>query len=305
MKKALLRSLPFRTGFLTALTAAGALALSVNACSKKKEATPEKTTSPAPSASASDPNADGKRLDRAVNDWKRRWERIDLENCEALLKDAADLELCKKAEGALAKVKEHASKLDKSPAAITAAGELILAAEAVVEKLRAANMTNVAGTAGSAKPTALPVARAAGSAKPKTVAKPPTAKGSASVAALGSAAPRRDDPATKLVSSYERAARSAARYLGSFLQQGTLDVRKQAFTEVNRLVPLREKWLTLRDVVRQASLTERDADLKKQLRDLEQKLRGSAPPPPGVSGMRPAAPPPAPKGDDGHEGHGH
>ncbi|HVJ20894.1 MAG TPA: hypothetical protein VM686_36035 [Polyangiaceae bacterium] len=289
----------FHSRFLTTLAAAGLLTLSVNACSKKKEATPENV--PAPSASAVvDPNADGKRLERAINDWKRRWERIDLESCEALLKEPADLEACKKAEGALAKVKEYAAKLDKSPAALTAAGELILASEAVVEKLRAANIVATAAGAGSAKPGGLPAAA------PKTIAsaakKAVAPKASGSAGALASAAPaRKEDPATKLVSSYERTARSAARYLGSFLQQGTLDVRKQAFGEVQRLVPLREKWLTLRDVVRQASLTERDADLKKQLRDLEQKLRGSAPPPPAAgSALRPAAPPPAHKEDDGH-----
>jgi hypothetical protein len=299
-----MNALSFPTRFLTTLAAAGLLTLSVNACSKKKEATPEKA--PAPSASAVDPNADGKRLERAINDWKRRWERIDLEKCDALLKEPADLEACKKAEDALAKVKEFAAKLDKSPAALTAAGELILASEAVVEKLRAANILATAAGAPSGKPGAAPAPAA-----PKTVASVAKAKvapkGSGPAAAVASGAPvRKEDPATKLVSSYERTARSAARYLGSFLQQGTLDVRKQAFGEVQRLVPLREKWLTLRDVVRQASLTERDADLKKQLRDLEQKLRGSAPPPPAaVSGLRPAAPPPAggpkPAGHDDHE----
>ncbi len=297
MKKAL-HSLPFHSRFLTTLAAAGLLTLSVNACSKKKDATAEKT--PAPSASAIDPNADGKRLERAINDWKRRWERIDLEKCDALLKEPGDLELCTKSEAALAKVKEMAAKLDKSPAAMTAAGELILATEAVVEKLRVANAAANPAGAGSAKPGGLPAASPkalASAAKPK-VAAPKVSGSAAALAAASAAAARREDPATKLVSSYERAARSAARYLGSFLQQGTLDVRKQAFAEVNRLVPLREKWLTLRDVVRQASLTERDADLKKQLRDLEQKLRSSAPPPvvpPGVSAPRPAAaPPPTP-----------
>jgi hypothetical protein len=297
------KALQLNTRFLTTLAAAGLLTLAVSACSKKKEEATSEKAQPTPSASAADPNADGKRLERAVNDWKRRWERIDLESCEALLKDAADQELCKKAEGALVKVKEQASKLEKGQAAISAAGELVLATEAVVEKLRAANMANAPTGASSAKPSALPVAKAAGSAKPKA----PSAKGSAkpggSAGALASAAPRKDDPATKLVSSYERAARSAARYLGSFLQQGTPEIRKMAFAEVQRLVPLREKWLTLRDVVRQASLTERDPDLKKQLRDLEQKLRGSAAPPPGGSGPRPAAPPPAAHGDD--DGHGH
>ncbi|HEV8247901.1 MAG TPA: hypothetical protein VGP93_19135, partial [Polyangiaceae bacterium] len=292
MKKALLFTSIQSNRFASTFTAVAVLALALGACSKKK-AEAEKT--PALSASAVDPNADGKRLERAINDWKRRWEHIELESCDDVLKEASDQELCKKTQAALTKVKDIAAKLDKGPDAIRAAGELIETSEAAIEKLRDSTMTAMAAGSSSASPATKPagsvtVPKPVGSAsKPKTV-KPSSSAGALAGADAG--AIRHEDPRTKTLSSYERAARSAARYLGSFLQQGPLDVRKQAFAEVQRLVPLRERWLTLRDVVRQASLTERDVDLRKQLRDVEQKLRSSTPPPtPGMpSGPMPGGP---------------
>jgi hypothetical protein len=282
-------------GVLAVLMALGAVG-----CSKKK-AEPEKAT-PAPSASATDPNADGKRLDRSLTDWKRRWERIELEGCEPVLKEAAELELCTKAKDALTKVKELASKADKTPAAMRAAGDLVLAAENAVEKLRLAAASELAGAPG-AKPGASGAPKPVASTPPKPKAKP---AGSGSPAPSGSVPARVENPQMKVVSSYERVARTAARYLGSFLQQGPLEVRKQAFAEVQRLVPLREKWSALRDVVRQASLTEREPDLRKQLREVEQKLRPARAPgapsgapvhgmPPGMrpgpDGLPPSHPP--------------
>ncbi len=255
-----------RSGSLLGVVALS-LALGAVGCSKKK-AESEKATTPVPSASAADPNADGKRLDRSLTDWKRRWERIELESCESTLKEAAELELCTKTKEALTKVKEHAAKADKSTEAMRAAGDLVLAAENAVEKLR------IAAASELAKPGASGAPKAAASAPPKPKAKP---AGSAGAAPSGSVPARVENPQMKVVSSYERVARTAARYLGSFLQQGPLEVRKQAFAEVQRLVPLREKWSALRDVVRQASLTEREPDLRKQLRDLEQKLRPARP----------------------------
>jgi hypothetical protein len=264
------------------------LALGVG-CSKKK-AEPEKATTPAPSASApTDPNADGKRLERSLTDWKRRWDRIDLEGCEPVFKEASDLELCGKAKEALTKVKDFAVKTDKTPEAMRAAGDLVLAAENAVEKLRLAAASELAkpGASGAPKPAA--------SAPPKPKLK---TAGSAAAAPSGSGPSRVENPQMKVVSSYERVARTAARYLGSFLQQGPLDVRKQAFAEVQRLVPQREKWSALRDVVRQASLTERDQELRKQLRDTEQKLR--PPRPAGAPSGAPPFPPPGQRpGPDG------
>jgi hypothetical protein len=293
-------SLGFRRSGSVFGVAALLMALGAVGCSKKK-AEPEKATTPAPSASAADPNADGKRLERSLTDWKRRWDRIELEGCEPVLKEAAELELCTKAKSALTKVKDLASKADKSPAAMTAAGDLVLAAENAVEKLRLAAASELAGAA-SAKPGAPGAPKPAGSVPPKPKAKP---AGSGAPAPSGSVPARVENPQMKVVSSYERVARTAARYLGSFLQQGPLEVRKQAFAEVQRLVPLREKWSALRDVVRQASLTEREPDLRKQLRDLEQKLRPARPPGapsgapmqglpglrPGPDGLPPSHPP--------------
>ncbi len=293
MTKALLFKLTHTTSVF-ACTAL--LTLALGGCSKKK-AEPEKA--PVPSASASDPNADGKRLERAVNDWKRRWERIELEKCDELLTDAAELELCKKAEVALTKVKENATKLDKSNAAIQAAGVLVETSEAAIEKLREKAMAAIGAA------SAAPGTKPAGSVSPPkpmgSVAKP-KAKPAGSSAAAGSASAGvrpPEDPRMKVVSSYERVARSAARYLGSFLQQGPLDVRKQAYTEVQRLVPLRERWLTLRDIVRQASLTERDPELRKQLRETEQKLRSSSPVPAGMPGGPLGRPMPGRPGPNG------
>jgi hypothetical protein len=264
------------------------MALGVGGCSKKK-AEPEKAT-PAPSASATDPNADGKRLDRSLTDWKRRWERIELEGCETTLKEAAELELCTKAKDALTKVKERAAKADKSTDAMRAAGDLVLAAENAVEKLR------LAAAAELAKPGASGAPKPAASVPPKPKAKP---AGSAAAAPSGSGPTRVENPQMKVVSSYERVARTAARYLGSFLQQGPVDVRKQAFAEVQRLVPLREKWSALRDVVRQASLTEREPELRKQLRDLEQKLRPARAPGAPSGAPAPGMPPGLRPGPDG------
>lgn len=276
----------FRSGSVLGV-AVLSLALGVG-CSKKK-AEPEKATTPAPSASATDPNADGKRLERSLTDWKRRWDRIALEGCEPVLKEAADLELCSKANEALTKVKEFAAKTDKSPEAMRAAGDLILAAENAVEKLRLAAASELA------KPGASGAPKAAASAPPKPKLK---AAGSAAAAPSGSGPSRVENPQMKVVSSYERVARTAARYLGSFLQQGPLEVRKQAFAEVQRLVPQREKWSALRDVVRQASLTEREPELRKQLRETEQKLR--PPRPTGApSGASPMPPPGRRPGPDG------
>jgi len=85
----------------------GALALStcvaggVSGCHKKDaddKAQAEKAEADRRHKPQGDRYADGQRLAAALKDWTRRWsETQDLPACDPLLKDAADLELCKTA----------------------------------------------------------------------------------------------------------------------------------------------------------------------------------------------------------------
>lgn len=289
-------------GVGTALLSA-CLATSLVACSKKKE---EDTKAKAEQADASkkkkpqgDRYADGKRLEATLKDWTKRWaDTAELPACDPLLKDPAQLELCKTAATALTAMKAAAAKPEPAPALIHNAAELAFATESASEKLRAASMekmqaehkTAPAGSGASAKPSASALGlaaktRPAGSAFSKT-----NAPGK-----LGEkmrAEPTPLDPAMQVMQAYSRVNRAALRYLSQYLQFGPLPTRKAAFTELEALSKRKEAWPALGRTLREAAMAENDPELQGKLKALAPKLSRRTPAgAPGAPGMPPGHPP--------------
>ena len=108
------------------------LGSAVVGCSKKKQ---EDTKAQAEKAEADkkkkphgDRYADGKRLASTLKDWTTRWaETADLPACDPLLKDAAELELCKTAGNALTALKAAVAKPEPEATLIHSAAELAFA----------------------------------------------------------------------------------------------------------------------------------------------------------------------------------
>jgi len=114
-------------------------------CSKKKQedtkAQAEKTEADKKKKPQGDRYADGKRLAATLKDWTTRWaETAELPACDPLLKDAAELELCKAAGVALTNMKAAVAKPEPEATLIHQAAELAFATENASEKLRAASM---------------------------------------------------------------------------------------------------------------------------------------------------------------------
>ena len=299
-----------RVGFL--LMAALAFGTSAG-CSKKKDeeakATAEKAEADKKKKKPQgDRYADGKRLETALKDWGKRWaDTAELPACDPLLKDAADLELCKTAATSLTSMKAAVAKPEPEGALIHAAAELAFATESASEKLRSASMEKMqaehkTGPAGSGAPltkvpsgafSAIPKARPIGSAlgaktpagakladklKPPTDAPPP-------------------DPAMQVMQAYSRVNRAALRYLSQFLQFGSLPTRKVAFGELEGLSKRKEAWPALGRTLREAAMAENDPDLQGRLKTLAPKLSrsgGRPMPAPDGSGMPPGHPPVTP-----------
>ena len=125
---------------------AGALALAtcvaggVVGCKKKDDsnAKAEKSTAEAKKRPQGDRYADGTRLAAAQKEWVKRWsDTTDLPACEPLLKDKAELELCKTAQTALTNLKTAVAKPEAEADAtlIHDAAELAFATESASEKL--------------------------------------------------------------------------------------------------------------------------------------------------------------------------
>lgn len=287
-------------GVGTALLSA-CLATSLVGCSKKKE---EDTKAKAEQADAKkkkpqgDRYADGKRLEATLKDWTKRWaDTTDLPACDPLLKDAAQLELCKTAASALTAMKAAAAKPEPAPVLIHNAAELAFATESASEKLRAASMekmqaehkTAPAGSGAMVKPSASALGlagkpRPLGSAFSKTNA-PVTGK-------LGDkmrAEPAPLDPAMQVMQAYSRVNRAALRYLSQYLQFGPLPTRKAAFTELEALSKRKEAWPALGRTLREAAMAENDPELQAKLKALAPKLSRRPPGMPGAPGA-PGAP---------------
>jgi hypothetical protein len=290
---------------------------SATGCSKKKDedakAQAEKDAKKRPQG---DRYADGQRLSAAAKDWTRRWgETADLPACDPLLKDAAELELCKNAGAALTAMKAAAAKPEAEAVLIHDAAELAFTTEAASEKLRNASMEKM-----QAEQKAAPLGSASGAAKAPSPPKapPPALAASASVKAraLSSAAKAAladklkpieattVDPAMQVMQAYSRVNRASLRYLSQFLQFGPLPTRKATFVEVEALSKRREVWPALGRTLREAAMAENDPELQGSLKALAPKLsRRSAgvvptsPNMPGLQGLQhppadPAAPPP-------------
>jgi hypothetical protein len=296
-----------------------ALALgSFEGCSKKKEeeakATAEKAEAEKKKKPQGDRYADGKRLETALKDWGKRWaDTAELPACDPLLKDAADLELCKTAATSLTSMKAAVAKPEPQAALIHSAAELAFATENASEKLRGASMakmqaeqktgpvgsslTRVPASAFSATPKARPMgsamnAKSPGAGKLADKLKSPT-----------ETAP--PDPAMQVMQAYSRVNRAALRYLSQFLQFGPLPTRKLTFDELEGLSKRKEAWPALGRTLREAAMAENDPDLQGKLKTLAPKLSKSGTRPmgaPGTPGTPPghpplpgaATPPPAP-----------
>jgi hypothetical protein len=277
------------TLFLAACIGFGTLA----GCSKKKEeetkAAPEKAEADKKKKPQGDRYADGKRLESTLKDWTKRWsETEDLPACDPLLKDAAELELCKTAGTHLSTLKAAVAKAEPQNVLVHAAAELAFATESASEKLRAASMAKMqaerkASPAGSAGPLSkkppVPLSSAArlraassavGSGKAKAEAAPP------------------QDPAMLVMQAYSRVNRASLRYLSQFLQFAPLPTRKSAFTEVEALTKRKETWPALGRTLREAAMAENDPELQGKLKALAPKLSRR---PPGVPGGAPGMPP--------------
>ena len=290
----------------TALLAAS-LSTSLVGCSKKKE---EETKAKAEQADAKkkkpqgDRYADGKRLEATLKDWSKRWaDTAELPACDPLLKDAAELELCKTAATALTTMKAAAAKPEPEAALIHSAAELAFATESASEKLRAASMEKMqaehkTAPGGSGTGTTKPSSSALGAASKARPAGSAFAKSSSPLAGkLGDklrAEPAPVDPAMQVMQAYSRVNRAALRFLSQYLQFGPLPTRKVAFAELEALSKRKDAWPALGRTLREAAMAENDPDLQGKLKALAPKLsrRNSATPP----GMPPDhAPVPAPE----------
>lgn len=260
------------------------------ACSKKKQeegkVEAEKTkTEKDKKSNTGDRYKDGQRLAAAVKDWQKRWsDTADLPACDPLLKEAADLELCKTAAASLVAMKAAVAKPEPETTQIHLAAELAFATEAASEKLRNASMEKLQQerkTAGAASGTMKP---------------PPPPGGSAGVKAraLGSAAKLGDkmkdlqaspaDPGMQVMQAYSRANRASLRYLSQFLQFGPLPTRQAAFTELEALGKRKEAWPAVGRTLREAAMAENDPDLQAKLKALAPKMSRRS------QGVSPAAP---------------
>jgi hypothetical protein len=291
----------------TALLAA-CLATSLVGCSKKKE---EETKAKAEQADAKkkkpqgDRYADGKRLEATLKDWSKRWaDTAELPACDPLLKNAAELELCKTAATALTSMKAAAAKPEPEAALIHNAAELAFATESASEKLRAASMEKMqaehkTAPAGSGTATTKPSPSALGAATKVRPAGSAFAKsGSPLPGKLGDklrAEPAPVDPAMQVMQAYSRVNRAALRFLSQYLQFGPLPTRKVAFAELEALSKRKEAWPALGRTLREAAMAENDPDLQGKLKALAPKLsrRNAATPPPGLPPGH--APVPAPE----------
>lgn len=281
-----------------------ALLMSSMGCSKKHD---DKAQAEKSEAARKKPDgdryADGERLAAALRDWSKRWsDTADLPGCEPLLKDTAELELCKTAMTSLASMKTAAAKPEPESVLLHDAAELAFTTEAASEKLRNASMEKL-----QSAPKAAPSSSASGAAKasPPASAKPLaiySAKPSARAMGPGiaklsdgvrplDAAVTAVDPAMQVMQAYSRVNRAALRYLSQFLQFGPLKTRKAAFAELDGLAKRRETWPALSRTLREAAMVENDTELQGQLKALAPKLSRR---PPSVAPALPSTPEPAP-----------
>jgi hypothetical protein len=234
-----------------------------------------------PAPAASDRFADGKRLETAAGDWRRRFQNEPPPpSCAALLTRPDEQRLCVEAADAFGRLKARTDALDRSPEALRAAAELSRRAGAAAQKLRLRDMEYMGTqglslsppkTNGSARSVPVPVPSALG-LTPPNAAKP---RPSASSGPDGGAPPagvRRDDPYKPVLNAYARLEVQALRYLAVFLEIAPLATRERALTELEALS--REATRpshTLQQIVRQASLLETDPAFKERLRKLDAK----------------------------------
>lgn len=281
---------------------------SLGACSKKKEDEAKVQAEKAEKADADkkkkpqgDRYADGKRLETALKDWTKRWaETADLPACDPLLKQPADLELCKTAAASLTSMKAAVAKPEPEAALIRGAAELAFATENASEKLRAASMEKMqaehkAGPASSAGGlTRVPASAFSAGPKPRPMGSVLSGKsGAANKLADKMKAPTEappPDPAMQVMQAYSRVNRAALRYLSQFLQFGPLPTRRVAFGELEGLSKRKEAWPALGRTLREAAMAENDPDLQGKLKTLAPKLSRRAPGAPGAPGA-PAMPP--------------
>jgi hypothetical protein len=244
---------------------------------------------------------DGQRLAAAVKDWQKRWaDTADLPSCEPLLKDAAELELCKTAAASLVAMKAAVAKPEPEATQIHLAAELAHATEMASEKLRNASMEKLqqerkAAPGASGKPLPLPAASA-----------PAKAKAAGSASKLGDklkdlqASPA--DPGMQVMQAYSRANRASLRYLSQFLQFGPLPTRVATFTELEGLSKRKEAWPAVGRTLREAAMAENDPDLQDKLKALAPKMsrrdKGVMPASPGMMPKFPpgSVPPAMPQG---------
>jgi hypothetical protein len=295
-------------GVGTALLSA-CLATSLVGCSKKKD---EETKAKAEQVDAKkkkpqgDRYADGKRLEATLKDWTKRWaDTAELPACDPLLKEPAQLELCKTAAASLTAMKAAAAKPEPAPVLIHNAAELAFATESASEKLRAASMekmqaehkTAPVGSGASPKPSSSSLSaavktRPVGSGFAKTNAALPGKLGEKM-----RAEPAPLDPAMQVMQAYSRVNRAALRYLSQYLQFGPLPTRKAAFTELEALSKRKEAWPALGRTLREAAMAENDPELQGKLKGLAPKLsrrNAALPGGPGAPGMPSDHPPTEP-----------
>ncbi|RYZ05971.1 MAG: hypothetical protein EOO73_17630 [Myxococcales bacterium] len=275
------------------------------ACSKKKQedgkAEAEKTKAESEKkAPTGDRYKDGQRLAAAVKDWQKRWaDTADLPPCDPLLKDAAELELCKTAAASLVAMKAAVAKPEPEGTQIHLAAELAYATEAASEKLRNASMAKLqeerkatAAPGSSGKPLPAPGA----SAKARAAASSKLGDKLKDV----QAAPA--DPGMQVMQAYSRANRASLRYLSQFLQFGPLPTRQAAFNELEALSKRKEAWPAVGRTLREAAMAENDTDLQGKLKALAPKMsrrdRGVMPASPGMMPKFPpgSTPPSMPQG---------
>lgn len=258
------------------------LVLSLSSCRHEERA-------PAPSPSASTLGRDFSALsrerhflDELARARARHQTQPRLANCAGILKEAADLQLCQTAIGALTEIAGEPAATPEQSIERLAAGALSLAR--LSERVRYLSLAELAerpleGDAG---------ARAAPSASAGTAEVPAAVshgrKTTRQEPGSGHHEPHglelRDGPISQLLAVTLRSQRDAIRELGAYLEYGPLPVRRTAFAAVKRLHAEHPKWPLLDHLLQEAALLEADGALKHDL----QQLSGSGSP----RGERPA-----------------
>jgi hypothetical protein len=260
-----------------------ALCLDLLGC-KHDHPAPNPGTRPAPADSVSE-TIRQTRLDAELKHARERWAELpDLGNCALLLKENADLELCRAANAALAAL-EHSDPAASAETKMPVLGGASLALVRLLDRARFLVFDQMGKQRLERDGGAVEASH--GGAGPVT-GQAPVAHGPSGTHALLSehaTLKMTDTPMIHLVENTARLERDALRNLGAYLEYAPLSLRRAAFDRMKQLQAEHPRWPTLNHQLREAAVLETDPDLKQNLNDLVSQMlpRGKRPDQPAGS----------------------